>query len=286
MELKDHILSFPTEYQSLWREIERHANTLRIWEDYSVKGDEWVYIGILKRAAELVTGISQLLAAKNFAASTVLDRALLELKFRASWLSEKPQKKRLSDFASMVEAENSILIRKMKEGKSLSAQILNHLFGDKAVAESNRDGKARSSVFRLAEEADLAFDYDIPYWLESLYVHSHPLSMLMFRPKLPFQRNPLTDAAIEIASEEVVSFQLYGGTPSTFAWILDYVLMCYVHPVGLDGVNELFKSIEETMSIVTGGMWKMSDDVPPGSLTVLTGDGDTSFRFQRKQRRS
>ncbi len=284
MDPKDHILSFPPEYQPLWRETERHAMTLRTWAEYSVQGDEWVYIGILKRAAELVTAISQLLAVKNFSASTVLDRVLLELKFRASWLSEDADRKRLAEFASMVESEYSVLIRKMKEGRSLSAQILNHLFGDHAVETAKRDGQARSSVFRLAEEADLAFDYDIPYWTESLYVHSHPLSMSMYRPKAASRGAPFADALVEVASGQAIPFQLFGGVPSTFAWILDYISMCYDHPVAKDGIKELREAVNTAMNTVTGGMWTTSGDVPQGSLSVFTDEGKTTF--QRKQSRA
>jgi len=200
MEPRDHIQNLPPEYQTIWRMVAGHAETLHTWGDFAVQGDEWVYVGILKRAAELVAAISQLLAVKNFAACTVLDRVLLELKFRASWLSEDAERKRLAEFSSMVEAEDTVLIRKMKEGKSLSAQVLNHLFGDRVVNTAKGDRPPRSSVFRLAEEADLAFDYDIPYWTESLYVHSHPLSMAMYRPKSASRGEPFADALVDIAS--------------------------------------------------------------------------------------
>lgn len=284
MPSNDYIDAFPTEYQAAWRETERLVAKIRLWRNCSINGDEWIYVGILMRAGELVAAICQLLSLRNFPACAILDRALMELKFRASWLSEDCGRTRLAEYASMIELEHSVLICKMKEGKSLSAQILNHLFGGSIGKTSHRDRARRSSVLQLAEQADLAFDYDIPYWAESLYVHSHPLSLAMHRPKSSSPSAPFSDAILDITSGKAVPLQLYCGVPSTFAWILEYILKCFPHPVSKTEIEGFHNLLSDTMNRATGGRWTTSPDVPPGGLSLTTDEGTTTF--QRKQRKA
>jgi len=282
MSHSNHIETFPEEYRTLWLETERLLKIVLTWEDYLVHANDWIYVAILKRAAELVEAISQLLSLPNFPACTILDRALMELKFRASWLSEDNSSARLDEYASTIELECQVLIRKMKEGKSLSAQILNDLFGSSISETWQPNRTRRSSVFQLAEEADLAFDYDIPYWAESLYVHTHPLSMVMHRPATQSSNAPFADAIVEIASGKAIPFQLYGGVPSTFAWVLDYISIPFPHAVSKVEINDLRKLINETMNKATGGMWATNSDVQPGSLTIKSNEGKKVFK--RRQR--
>ena len=279
----DHILSFPKDYQLLWREIGRHASTISIWSSDSNKGDEWIYIGILKRAAELIMAISILLSLKNFAAATILDRALMELKFRASWLSEDKDKKRLHEYSNLVESEKIVLKRKMKAGKSFTSQIMSLLFSDSEPAIKEHNQPERTSISQLAEQADLAFDYDIPYWTESLFVHSHPLSMAMYRSKSQAVNDIFSEAVFEMSSGEMLPFMMFGGSPSTFVWILEYMQMCFTHPITPSDIQHLRELQNLALNNVSDGVVTVSPEVPQGSLTVIS--GDEKITFQRRQRK-
>jgi hypothetical protein len=132
-------------------------------------------------------GIGALATLELWSDALVLSRSLLELEITIKWILQQDVKGRLHAYLSGISQEKKRLLNKMNAGISVSAQVLSMLIepSDLGIDTATTELKASWSgqnVRELAREVDMEQNYDLPYWISSMFAHAHALSVLEFHP--------------------------------------------------------------------------------------------------------
>lgn len=150
------------------------------------QSDLWPILGFLFRANDLIQAVACLAEKQLWVEATILGRSLLEIEIVVKWLLHKDQSTRMKSFSNGIDGEKRRLLRKMKDGVSVTAQILGDVFEAKLKEEltgkNELDTWPPTSIRDMAREVDMERNYDIPYWIQSIYSHASPLSILECQP--------------------------------------------------------------------------------------------------------
>jgi len=157
----------------------------------------------------------------NVSVMTILLRSLYEIKIKASKLQDNKELE-LSNTNVELKKEMEKFLKKIEKGTSFSSQIMWSVLKDKPYRFRTKDGNnsfKRRTIKDNADDADLGFDYEISYWLYSLFVHAHPLS-LMIEQKEKYPECEIIEYLSHITTDvDLLNLNFLG----TILWITTYL---------------------------------------------------------------
>jgi hypothetical protein len=213
----------------------------------------------------------------NISAMTILLRSLYEIKIKASKLQDNKDDE-ISHTNAELQKEFQFFLKKIEKGTSYSSQILWKIFKDIKYNFHTKDGNnrfKRRTIKDNADKTDLGFDYEISYWLSSLFIHSHPLS-LMIEHKDSYPKSEIVNYLSHISTDiDLLNINLLG----TMLWITQYLFTDILSKETKEMIKNLWdinrKIIEEKYNI----KWEIDKNIPIGTLKI----GDINLkRPQRK----
>jgi len=222
-----------------------------------------------------------------WAEALILGRSLMELEIIIKWLLSEKVEERLNQYIGAILDEEKRLARKMEKGVSVSAQILSELIGDKLLERirDRRDTEASEtlnrigsksrwpnrSVREIAKEVDLERNYDMVYWIESIFAHAHPLSILEDHP-----------SDWDHLLCPLFTCEARDGLPRALCLVAFPASILHVFSIvndalslRLDGkIKRAWKAVHAILRDESSGIrWEPSDDLQPGELIVYGVDG-------------
>jgi len=144
---------------------------------------------------------------------------------------------------------------------------------------STKDGNntfKRRTIKDNADNADLGFDYELLYWLFSLFVHSHPLSLII-EQKEKYPKNEIIEFLSDISRDADL---LNVNTLGTMLWITTYLFGDILSNKTKQSIDILWgfnrRVIEEKYNIE----WKIDKKIKLGSMRI-----GNEILLKRKQRK-
>jgi hypothetical protein len=209
------------------------------------------------------------------------------------FISEDSER-RLELFASTIHDEEERLARKMSEGVSVSAQVLADLIGDKLREKLSRNADGVKSaqshsakswppfpIREMAREVDLERDYDLVYWLQSIFAHAHPLSILEAHPS-DWEHLLCPLFTCEATSGMPRALCLV-ALPSSSLHVFQAIDESLNLGLGAK-IEEAWKAIHSLLQDEqNGALWQPSFDIPMGEVHVHYVDG-SSKKYVPKRR--
>ena len=214
----------------------------------------------------------------NISVMTILLRSLFEIKIKASKLQDNKDEE-LSNTNVECKKEMENFLKKIEKGTSFSSQIAWMIFKNKKFTFSTKDGNntfKRRTIKDNADNADLGFDYELLYWLFSLFVHSHPLSLII-EQKEKYPKNEIIEFLSDISRDADL---LNVNTLGTMLWITTYLFGDILSNKTKQSIDILWefnrRVIEEKYNIE----WKIDKKIKLGSMRI-----GNEILLKRKQRK-
>lgn len=218
----------------------------------------------------------------NLSVCFILGRCLFEIKIKASQYQDD-KNEAIANVEAEIKQEIERFLQKVRDGESFSAQALQHILKNRDFeikTKSGREKVNRKTIKSRASEADLDFDYEIIYWLESLFVHSHPLS-LMIEHKEAYNENVILNILAQVARDiDLLNTQVL----STMLWITRYLYENILSDFTQSQINELEKMSQDLFAQKFGAKWEVDEDVKLGTMKIINEQGE-EIEFSRKQRK-
>jgi hypothetical protein len=283
----DDKFSLPKE----WELILKIAHAIRMSKIPPPAKHMWPIRGLGRRAANLARGLAVVIMHGLWAEGLILGRALMEIEITVKWLLVGDSVARLQRYVNAIHSEEERLCRKLDDGISVSAQFLNELVGEELrtrVKNRSSSGKAAYSKLRwpaasireMAKEIGLERDYELGYWMESIFAHAHPLSVLEAHPsEWDHILCPLfTCERREGIPRALCLVALPSSVLQTFAAI-DGVMK-----IGLQReLEEAWEAFHALLRDEENGIrWEPSIDVPLGEVHLRLADGTTKRYAPKK----
>lgn len=277
-----------------WRIILELATSIRKMNPALPQPYMWPIRGLARRSANISGGLAVLVMNGLWAEALILGRSLMEMEITLKWLLSGDTKKRLNRYIGAIRDEEKRLCRKMTEGVSVSAQILSELIGDqlrdrlakgvKTPGPASYHGpKSRwpyLPIREMAREVDLERNYDLGYWIESIFAHVHPLSILESHPShWDHLLCPLfTCEAREGLPRALCLVALPASVLHVFATVNDALNL------GLQTkIEKAWKAVHALLRDEDSGIrWEPSIELSPGEVRVYSTDG-TVKRYTPKR---
>jgi hypothetical protein len=214
----------------------------------------------------------------------------MEIEITVKWLLSGDSNKRLDQYVRAIHIEEERLGRKLSDGFSVSAQIMNELFGEHlkqrrashARAGSPTSGRKSGwppvSIREMSKEVNLERNYELGYWIESVYAHAHPLSILEAHPS--DWDHVLCSMFTCEARNGLPRFICVLALPSSILHV--FAALDEVLSVGLQAeITRAWEAINELGRKEMGGNVEFSVDLPVGEVHVNYTDG-SSRRYSPK----
>lgn len=178
---------FSKVFTASWNSILELSETVLGYSQPLKDNDFWPVLALGKRACGTMKGIGALATLELWSDALVLSRSLLELEITIKWILQQDVKGRLRTYLSGISQEKKRLLNKMNAGISVSAQVLSMLINSSDLGTDTATTEIQSSwsgqkVRELAREVGMEQNYDLPYWISSMFAHAHALSVLEFHP--------------------------------------------------------------------------------------------------------
>ncbi len=288
---RTHLPQLPDE----WRQILEMASLLRQAGTNPSEPHLWPITGMARRAANMTRGLALLVMNGLWAESLVVGRSLMEMEITVKWLLAKDVKDRLDLYVGAIRDEEERLARKLSDGISVSAQVLNEFVGDqlrerlkKSPLRPNlpprnqkkkRTGWPYLSIRDMAKEVGLERNYELGYWIESVFAHVHPLSVLESHP-IEWDHILCPLFACESRTGMPRALCLV-ALPSSILHL--FATFDDVMGLGLGPrLEEAWAELHELLRDESNGVqWVPSQDLPPGEIRVHRADG-TVHRYAPK----
>jgi hypothetical protein len=267
----EHVPALPPHWDALLRLAHEVRNKAKLFSDDSL----WPIKGLARRSGNLVRGVGILVMHGLWVEALICGRALMEIEITMKWLLHKDRNERISYYATTIDAEKHRLARKMSAGVSVSAQVMNDLIGpelrDELRHKSNRNPWPKIPIREMAKEVDMDRNYDVAYWLTSIFAHAHPLSIVEAHP--PDQDHLLCP---------LFTCEADSGLPRGYA--LTAIPMASLHlfstasealALGLnDDISHVWQLLHDFgVNEDEGIPWVPRDNVPLGDVIVYCADG-------------
>ena len=218
----------------------------------------------------------------NVSVCHILMRSLYEIKVKSSKYQDD---KDLEIHNSNIEIKREIkrFLKKVEEGKSFTAQILRKTLNTRdikvevAPKESLNKRKTIKSNF---DDGDLSFDYEILYWINSLFVHSNSLS-LAIEHKESYPENKIFNTLSGITRNMDM---LNLSTIGTLLWITTYLFEEILSDETTNLINELWKKNINTLFKNQNINWEIDSNIGLGTMKIINEDGITT-ELKRQQRK-
>lgn len=265
-----------------WEAILKLSLSIRQDNKPLPKQELWPIKGLARRAANISRGLAVLVMHGLWAEVLILGRALMEIEIIMKWLLKEGGNARLESYIAAINEEKKRLRRKMSSGVSVSAQILSELIGEALDAEIDADSDDRNntgqnkrwppiSIRDMSKEVDMERNYDIVYWLQSIFTHSHPLSVIESHP--PEFGHLLCHMFTCEASSGLPRATALTGMPMVILHVFATADTALQLGLGSDIEHawELVRS--SVMNEEKGVQWVPSNDIPVGDVRVVYADG-------------
>jgi hypothetical protein len=184
---------------------------------------------------------------------------------------------------TQIKKEVERFLEKIEKGQSLTSQILwKHLKDKKFEFQVNSDSVEykRKTIKKNFEEADLGFDYDVLYWLTSLFIHTNPLS-LVIEHKEQYPKNEIFEILSAISRDmDIINIQILG----TLLWITKYLFEEIFSEETNELIDNLWTSKREIISKKYDIEWKIDPNLEIGTMKVVSDDRKEMI-LKRKQRK-
>jgi len=218
----------------------------------------------------------------NVSVSNILLRSLYEIKVKASKYQDNKNLE-IQNTNVQLKVEIERFLDKIEKGESFSSQILWENLKDKKFdikINSEKIEYKRKTIRKNFEEADLGFDYEILYWLTSLFIHTNPLS-LAIEHKEQYPENKIFDILSTLVRDmDLVNFQVLG----TLLWITRYLFDEILSEDTNDLIEKLWASKRELISKKYGFEWHTDPNVKIGTMKIVNADGKETL-LKRQQRK-
>jgi hypothetical protein len=191
-----HSFTFPKNYSEAWNELLDLSNEL-IHYNKKLSNQKFLPIlGLCKKASHTAFAIASLVSIELWQDSIMLSRTLLDLEIVMKWLLHKDTELRLEAYKQGLEQEKKRFTNKMQAGKSISSKVANLLFTEEAVNDNNYNEKLERSwsgmtLREMSEEVAMEGNYDMSYWISSIFLHSHYLSITSLIAEKDDTENPI-----------------------------------------------------------------------------------------------
>lgn len=217
----------------------------------------------------------------NLSVIMILLRSLYEIKIKAS----KYQDDRNSEIEEAnleIKKEIEKFLERVEKGKSITFQILKEHLKDKKFEIKIKEERTnkRKTLRDNAEQADLGFDYETLYWLTSLFIHTHPLS-LVIEHKEQYPENEIFQILDNLLRDvDLMNINVLG----TMLWITTYLYEDIISSQTKKKIDGLWEISRELLSKKYEFNWIVDPNVELGTFRFMTDNGET-IEFKRKQRK-
>lgn len=296
VETPDHTNATQPVLPDEWRLILEMATLMRTASPSVTEPYLWPIRGLARRAANTSRGLAVLVMNGLWAEALIVGRSLMEMEITVKWLLARDVKDRLSRYIGAIHDEEERLARKLADGISVDAQMLNELVGDQLRdrlknsplrpdaspqdRRRRRSGWPYLSIREMAREVGLERNYELCYWIESVFTHVHPLSVLESHPtEWDHILCPLF--ACEARTGMPRAFCLV-ALPASILHL--FATLDEALGLGLQAtIDETWKAVHALLRDEESGVrWAPSEDIPPGEVRIYQPDG-TVRRYTPKR---
>lgn len=174
---------FPEEAGPMWKAVLRVVAGFETLPMEAARPEiVWPVLALAKRIGSLARSIAVLASERCWADSIVLLRVTVEAQLLIEWMLRDPDK-RCRAYVAGIQDEEARLSKKLNSSGAITFQILSDLglletdpqSGPQSTA-SDRRPDLRTVACQAGDEAS----YDTAYWIASVYVHNHPLSLMKY----------------------------------------------------------------------------------------------------------
>lgn len=270
-----------SEFSELWSDFYKIIKSVSI--DLKENSIEIYSYSLYDRALFIFDAYVLIEKTNNVAALHILLRSLYEIKVKASkYEDDRGNEINITNINLKNEIEN--FLKKIEKGESFTSQVLwmglkNKKYEIKINSSVASDNK-RNTIKKDFENADLGFDYEILYWLTSLFVHTSPLS-LAIEQKSNYPENEIFDTLSSIVRDiDMLNINVLG----TVLWITKYLFSEILSRNTNELIDKIWESMRSIISQKYRLKWTVDSNVELGSIKFITTDGE-EFILTRPQRK-
>lgn len=220
------------------------------------------------RTLYLLDAYIQIEKTNNISVMTILLRCLFEIKIKASNIQDDKNKE-ISNINIEIKQELEKFLIKIKNGDSYTSQILSDLLKDKEFNFTTKDGKEtlkRRTIRDRAKDADLEFDYEILYWISSLFIHSHPLS-LFIEQKEKYPNNEIIDVLSYLIQDiDLLNINFL----TTILWISTYLFEDIFSKTTKQEIDNLWDISRKLLIKKSNLKWEIDENINLGEMQIIT----------------
>jgi hypothetical protein len=271
------VLLLPEPYYTAWNNLFHLCEDFKKLEENLSGLSEWPVLALGIKSARTTQSIGSLAAMQQWQDAMILGRALFETEIIVKYLLHSETKLKVEEYLNEILDEEIKLKAKMKEGISVSAQMMNDLFSDQDFLSSNlKTHPKKRNLKSIREKARItAIDrsYDICYWMESLICHSHALSISQWNPDLLKINSPFVKM-FSNSFNELSSSMVLQALP--FNSLDTLQLVDHYCNLGLKDKIENVRQNFRDVSIKLCGITKTySKDIKRGDVIMNLSNGET-----------
>ncbi len=268
------VLLIPEPFRDSWTKLIKLSQAVTEREHLVADVVDWPILALTIKAAHTTLSVATLAAMRQWPDAWILGRSLFETEIFVKWLLEADTQHRLATYLAEIDTEMTRLDHKMLQGRSVAAQVLKDILPPEVLRNdapvTPRD-RQLGTVRARAQRTNLDRSYDIPYWIASVFAHSHALSLSQWNPAL---------AAAQSHFKDIFSFR-DKGLPSWM--VLEAIPMNALdtfelanHHFGLDLqglISDTRQAFRDVVTKVSGGRVQFTTAIERGEVRIEYEDG-------------
>jgi len=210
--------AFNADFKSIWKLL--YELKSGISNDIKDKSIDFYCYSLFDRALSILDAYVLLEEQKNIPVKHILLRCLYELKIKSS-IYQDDSKAAIHEANVEIKREGEYFLKLVREGTSFLPQILRQFISTHVTINIPEGIEIKKkTIKKKAEEADLYFDYELLYWLDSLYIHSNPLALMLDHLYNSNKESEILKALNILANDKsLISLNF----ANTMAWISHYL---------------------------------------------------------------
>lgn len=268
------------DFSDKWKEVSKIIKS--IGKDLNNNSIDKYSYSLYDRALYIFDAYVIIEQTNNTSVSNILLRSLYEIKVKASKYQDD-RNLEIKSTNAQIKNEIERFLKKIEKGQSFTSQILWKHLKDKKFELQVNSGDAeykRKTIKKNFEEADLGFDYEILYWLTSLFIHTNPLS-LVIEHKEQYPKNEIFEILSDISQDmDILNIQILG----TLLWITKYLFEEILSKETNDLIDSLWSSKREIISKKYSIEWKVDPNLEIGTMKAVTNEAEEII-LKREQRK-
>jgi len=253
-------LNFEAEWKTFYKIIKLINKDIK-----SSSIDKYAY-SLYDRALYIFDAYVLIEKSNNASVQNILLRNLYEIKVKSAKY-KKDRDTEIGKSNTKIKTEIEFFLKKIKTGKSFTSQILWERLKERnfqIVAINEIPNRQRKTIKNEFEDAGLGFDYEILYWLTSLFTHTNPLSLLI-EQKEQYPQNEIIDILANISRDiDLLNINFLG----TVLWITKYLFETEMSSQTLDEIEKLWEINRKKVSKKYNIDWKTSDNKKENEMTI------------------